>query len=352
MVRKLHGGSSCREGQKFVARGLLPAAAFALPCPSPTLQVRGWGVGPGGYAAMTGSAMASASLGQSIRRTEAHFVAAAGRSLFRRSWLPEAPDRSIVLVHGFGEHSGRYESFGAWFAARGVAVHAYDHTGHGQSSGRRGHVRRFDDFLDDLAEFLKVVQSEHPSLPCAIVGHSMGGLIAAAFARERAPMVDRIVTSGPLLAFGTAAGGAKMLLARMLRHVWPTFTSSAGIAPQALSRDPEVGRRYLADPLVHSAVTACLGVALDEGVRRTAGGGAAIQLPILMLHGGADLLCSPSGSETFFAQVTSEESALQIYPELRHEIFNEPEGESIFRDILLWWSEGRAPSPTPGGPPS
>lgn len=247
----------------------------------------------------------------------------------------------MVLVHGFGEHCGRYEGFGAWFAARGAAVHAYDLAGHGRSGGRRGHVGCFDDFLDDLNAFLATVRSEHPELPCAIVGHSMGGLIAAAFACERKPNVDRIITSGPLLVFGPGSGGAKLQLARVLSRLWPTFTSSAGIAPDALSRDPEVGRSYLEDPLVHSKVTASLGVALNDGVQRTARSGAALQLPILMLHGGADRLCDPAGSEGFFAGVSTEASALHIYPELRHEIFNEPEREVVFQDIQSWWTEGR-----------
>jgi acylglycerol lipase len=278
-----------------------------------------------------------------VRRTEGHFVAGSGRSLFRRSWLPEEPDRQIVLVHGFGEHSGRYEEFGSWFASRGAAVHSYDQVGHGSSEGRRGHVGCFDDFLDDLGDFLELVRRENPRIPCALVGHSMGGLIVAAFALDRNPDVDRVITSGPLLALGSGAGGAKLLLARLLSRVWPTFTTDAGISTEALSRDPGVGERYTADPLVHSAVTASLGVALNEGVRRTAGGGALVRTPILMLHGGADVLCSPAGSEAFFSGVSTKESALRIYPELRHEIFNEPERHEIFQDILDWWVAGRDP---------
>jgi alpha-beta hydrolase superfamily lysophospholipase len=286
----------------------------------------------------------NASKPPSIRRTEARLAVGATRSLFRRSWLPLRPERVIVLVHGFGEHSGRYEEFGTWFAGHGCAVHSFDQTGHGRSGGKRGHVRRFNEFLDDLDVFLELARSEHPSLPCALVGHSMGGLIAAAFARERAPEVDCLVTSGPLLVLGSGSGGAKLLLARVFNRIWPTFTSDAGITPELLSRDPEVGRRYLADPLVHSSMTAGLGVSLTDGVGRTAAGGAAIRVPCLMLHGAADRLCAPAGSEAFFAGVTTPKSALKIYPELRHEIFNEPEREEVFRDILGWWVDGRIPA--------
>jgi len=102
---------------------------------------------------------------QDLRRVETRFEAAGGRKLFRRAWLPERPDALLVIVHGFGEHSGRYEGLARFFAHRGFAVHAYDQVGHGQSSGRRGHVDAFDWFHDDLERFLALARSEHPGLP-------------------------------------------------------------------------------------------------------------------------------------------------------------------------------------------
>ena len=100
-----------------------------------------------------------------IRRVESHVAGPRGRSLFRRAWLPPAPERALLVVHGFGEHCGRYEKLGAWFAAHASAVFAYDHIGHGESSGARCHVRRFDDYLDDLGNMLALVRQEHPDLP-------------------------------------------------------------------------------------------------------------------------------------------------------------------------------------------
>jgi alpha-beta hydrolase superfamily lysophospholipase len=274
-----------------------------------------------------------------IRRTESYFAAGRGRSLFRRAWLPPEPQRLLVLVHGYAEHSGRYENVGAWLAARGCAVHAYDHQGHGRSDGVRGHLRCFSDLLDDLEIFLSGVRGEHPGLPAFVVGHSMGGLVVAAFARERRPELAGAVTSGAALRLAEAPSGALLLGLRLLRRVVPRFTMTRPIAPEALSRDPEVGRAYLDDPLVFRRMSVSLAAEIFDAGRRTLPGGADVRLPMLLLHGEADPLCPAAGSQTFYEQLCTPGSDLRVYPGLRHEIFNEPEQESVFADLLGWLLE-------------
>jgi len=274
-----------------------------------------------------------------IRRTESYFAAGRGRSLFRRAWLPPEPQRLLVLVHGYAEHSGRYEHVGAWFAARGCAVHAYDHQGHGRSDGVRGHLRRFGDLLDDLDVFLAEVRGEHPGLPAFVVGHSMGGLVVAAFVRERCPELAGAVTSGAALSLAEVPSGALLLALRLLRRVVPRFGMTRPIAPEALSRDPEVGRAYLDDPLVFRRMSVSLAAEMFDAGRRTLPGGADVRLPMLLLHGEADPLCPAAGSQTFYEQLGTAGSDLRVYPGLRHEIFNEPEQESVFADLLEWLRE-------------
>ena len=283
----------------------------------------------------------------SIRRTEDGFEAEDGLRLFRRAWLPADPDFVLLLVHGFAEHSGRYDHVGAWFASRGAAVHAYDHRGHGRSAGPRNDVPRFDCFLDDLGSFLEIVRKEHPGLRVAVVGHSMGGLIATAFARERQPSIEALVTSGPALHLGPAMQGARAGLLRVMARLTPTLRIPAGLPASGLSGDPEVIRRYEEDPLVDTRLTPRLAREMQLAIERTAGGGAAVSVPMLLLHGAADPLCASAGSEAFFASLApsvAEQSALRLYPELLHEIFNEPEQEQVFHDLLSWWSglEGAA----------
>jgi alpha-beta hydrolase superfamily lysophospholipase len=274
-----------------------------------------------------------------IRRTESYFAAGRGRSLFRRAWLPPEPQRLLVLVHGYAEHSGRYEHVGAWFAALGCAVHAYDHQGHGRSDGVRGHLRRFADLLDDLEVFLAGVRGEHPGLPAFVVGHSMGGLVVAAFVRERRPELVGAVTSGAALSLAEVPSGTLLLALRLLRRVVPRFGMTRPIAPEALSRDPEVGRAYLDDPLVFRRMSVSLAAEMFDAGRRTLPGGADVRLPMLLLHGEADPLCPAAGSQTFYEQLGTAGSDLRVYPGLRHEIFNEPEQESVFADLLEWLRE-------------
>lgn len=274
-----------------------------------------------------------------IRRTEGNFEGPGGSVLFRRAWLPENPERALLVVHGFAEHSGRYEALGHWFAQRRCAVHAYDLQGHGRSRGPRNYVASFDDYLDDLGELLEIVQGEHPDLDVVLVGHSMGGLITAGFTRGRKPDVLGVVLSGPALALGRAPSGPKLWLAKLMRRVAPRFLTDAGLPANGLSRDPEVQRRYEEDPLVDTRTTPALALSMMDAIERTAGGGAEVKVPLLLLHGGDDPLCSPAGSESFYASLpegASPPSAMKIYPGLLHEIFNEPEQEDVFNDLLEW----------------
>jgi alpha-beta hydrolase superfamily lysophospholipase len=270
-----------------------------------------------------------------IRRVETQVAGLRGQSLFRRAWLPPAAERALLVVHGFGEHSGRYEPLGAWFAARASAVHAYDHIGHGKSSGARCHVRRFDDYLDDLARMVALVRGEHRDLPVFLVGHSMGGLIVAAFLRERDPAVSGAILSGAALALPEGTSRMRLALARVLRLVAPRVNLASPVDPDGLCTDPEVVEAYLKDPLVHhDRMTASLAAELLSAIRRTEGRAADVRVPVLVLHGAEDSMCRIEGSEAFARDLR--EGRFEAYAGMRHEIFNEPGHEAIFQGALDW----------------
>jgi len=276
----------------------------------------------------------------SLRRSELHLTATDGIRLFRRSWIPEAPTRVILLVHGYAEHCGRYEEMASWLAARGAAVHAYDHRGHGRSGGRRSHVKDFDEFLDDLSSVLDSVREEHSGLPLVLLGHSMGALITLAFLVERKPILSAAITSGAAVAVD-GASATRIAVARGLSKVWPTLKIGSGLDTDGLSRDPEVVKRYLEDPLVFRHMTVSLGAAMVGTATEIATRGGDVEVPLLMLHGEADPICAAAGTRDFAADVTTTGSSSKVYPELRHEIFNEPEREQVYTD--LWnWMEGLA----------
>ncbi len=258
-----------------------------------------------------------------------------GLSLLRRAWRPAEPQRAILLVHGFAEHSDRYDGLGSWLAARDFAVHAYDQRGHGRSEGVRCHVDRFDEFLDDLQIAVDLVRSEHPHLPLSIVGHSMGGLIVSAFLNERKPDVIAAATSGAALAVDGVPQWRRKL-SRMLRRMAPQRSIASGIDPSGLCRDQSVVQAYIDDPLVHRRMTFSLADELLAAVVRTAGSGAQVQVPLLMLHGEADEICPARGTRAFHAQLRGPGHRLRIYPQLRHEIFNEPEREQVYEDLAEW----------------
>lgn len=277
-----------------------------------------------------------------VRRSQAKFDAPDGTRLLRRAWLPREARRAVVLVHGLAEHSGRYDHVGAWLSARDCAVHAYDHRGHGQSEGARGHLAAFRQLLDDLEAFLQLVRREHPDVPLVLVGHSMGGLVTTALLAERKPDVACAVLSGPALELPEHVSAGRRRAARWLRRVVPRLRMAAGLDPEHLSRDPEVVRGYVEDPLVFRRVTVSLASELLDAVPRTAGGAFQVQVPMLLLHGEADRLCPPRGSRAFHGQLRGPGHRLRIYPQLKHEIFNEPEHEQVLEDLLAWLREREA----------
>lgn len=262
---------------------------------------------------------------------------------YRRSWQPAEPSRVMVLVHGYAEHTGRYDEMAMHFAERGFAVDAYDQVGHGRTPGPRGHVDRFDRLVDELARFIEVVRLDHPGLPITLVGHSMGGLVVAATAAFRHPDVERFVLSGALLQLGGESGGLRQSislgLARMVSTFAPRVALSTGLDLQGLSRDPEVIRRYEEDPYVKDRMSVRFAAGMSSMISAVRGAADQIERPILILHGGKDSLSPPEGSRRLHAGLSESiatKSSLRIYPELRHEIFQEPERQQIWREIEQW----------------
>jgi len=277
---------------------------------------------------------ASESKHTEIRRTESQLPGATGNLLFRRSWLPRNPERIIVLVHGLAEHSGRYEDTASELARAGFEVHAYDQQGHGRSGGARCHVRRFGDLLDDLEGFVAAVCAERPPLPVIVVGHSMGGLVVASYASQRNPKVAGVVTSAAALSMPEDLSLARVIAVRGLKWLAPRLSLASQLDPTALSRDPEVVRAYLEDPLVQRKITPSLASEMLSAMKCTAA--ADVRVPMLLLHGEDDRICPVAGSRSFFEQLTVTQRGLHTYPGLRHEIFNEPERAAVLGDLVGW----------------
>ena len=265
-------------------------------------------------------------------------TASDGLALHVRRWEDQGspPKWTFVIAHGLGEHSGRYDRFARWFAARGARVFALDHRGHGLSQGQRGHAERLTVLLDDLDRVITEARAGAPQLPLVLVGHSWGGLLAIAYALEHPDRVDRLVVSAPALRIKARIPPHKRIAARILPRLLPRLALANEVDPATLSRDRSVGDAYARDPLVHDRISGRL---YEETFAR--GGelisrASDVRMPVLVLHGEDDRLIDPQGSRAFFERTVVDGRAMRTYAGFYHEIFNEPEQERVFRDIEAW----------------
>jgi alpha-beta hydrolase superfamily lysophospholipase len=253
-----------------------------------------------------------------------------GTPLHLRHWLPGGePWATVLVVHGIGEHSGRYRRTGRIMAEAGLDVYAFDLRGHGLSGGRRVYVRIWDDYLDDLESRLAAVRE--PGRPLVLFGHSMGALLCLTYACSNRPAPDLLVLSAPPLEASVPRW--QRVLAPILGRLAPTLVLANPIAGEQLSHDPAVGAAYFADPLVQPRSTVRLGGELFKAMKAGRRGLAGLNVPTLVIHGGADTLVPTSASEPLAAIPGVER---RVLPGLRHETLNEPEGPQVVAGIVKW----------------
>ena len=268
-----------------------------------------------------------------------------GTALLTRHWPADeaeaggawagAPWASVLLVHGLGEHSGRYEAVGDQMAASGIDVHAYDQRGQGGSDGPRGDIERWSQVHDDLAERLAAVREASTGRPVVLYGHSLGGLIVAGYCLTDRPKPDLVVLTSPALDSDLPAW--KRMAAPVLGRVTPTLQISNGIKGEWLSRDPSVGAKTVDDPSCAKASTARYGAeAFKEQARVRSAAGGGLGVPTRVVHGEADPLVPVTASAIFDdAPLTTRVT----YPNLRHETHNEPEGPEVVEATIAWLRE-------------
>lgn len=265
---------------------------------------------------------------------EANFgtlTTADGLSLLTRHWPAEAASATVLIVHGLGEHSGRWDHVGSRFAEQGFDTHALDLRGHGKEELSAVDIEDFNHYLQDVELMSDRLRS--PDRPLVIYGHSMGGLISLGYVVAGHPAPDLLVLSAPAL-----SGGNVVLrtAAKLLSKVVPSFAMSGSIKGEHLSRDPEVGERYFADPQVLTKGTTRFGAELFSAMGRVTEALDQLDVPTLVIHGTDDKLVPPSASAPLAA---SPHVTRKLFPGFRHELHNEPDADEALDFVTGWIKE-------------
>lgn len=253
-------------------------------------------------------------------------------------WPVESPRAVLTLVHGQGEHIGRYAPMARWYNEQNIAVLGYDHQGYGKSAGRRGHAQNLRVLLDDMEQALAETRRLYPGVPHFLYGHSLGGNLVLNLLLRRQPPVSGVIASGPWIRLAFPAPVLKILAGRLLHNIVPAIRLPNGLAVHFLSRDPFVVEAYQNDPLVHNQLSIGAGIdLLDASIWLDRFGGPT-PAPLLLQHGGADKITSAPATRELAARLRGDVTCVE-WPGLYHEIHNEPEKEDVFHFTLNWMTD-------------
>lgn len=256
--------------------------------------------------------------------------------IFSQIWEPESPAKGvIILIHGLGEHSNRYcTHFASFFSNEGYSILTFDLPGHGKSSGKKGHIKEFGDFDKLLSAGISYAKNKYPSLPIFIYGHSLGGLIALEYSIQVKPDINGVIASAPVLDVLEPIHPIKLLLAKIMNTVFPSFSLDSGLNRNMLSSDKSVIERYNADPLVHGHTSARMGMYIIEKGEFVRNNANKVSMPTLIIVGSAEGIVSKKAIHDFCEQ--SENCSEKIWAGLYHELHNEPENLSVLRFTSEW----------------
>jgi alpha-beta hydrolase superfamily lysophospholipase len=269
------------------------------------------------------------------------FTASDGENIAVQDWhLPEdvRPRGLVLLVHGLGEHAGRYDALAGVLNDWGFAVRGYDQYGHGESDGPRGTLPHANRLLDDLADLVESARVRKPGLPLILLGHSLGGLVAASFVARTLLAVDALVLSSPALA--TRMTPLQKFLMAVVPRIAPNLTVGNGLDPRYLSHDRQVVQAYLNDPRVHDRISGRLARFIEDEAALVRARAGAWKVPTLLMYAGDDRVVDSAGSQAFSGAAPSAYVSARCFDGLYHEIFNEPGSQPVY-DCLRQWLDKR-----------
>lgn len=262
-----------------------------------------------------------------------------GLKIFYRHYPSSNEKARLVIAHGLGEHSGRYDNVIKKLFPRDISIWALDHRGHGQSDGPRGHISSFDEYLNDLGGMIGIAKTGiAENTKCFLLGHSMGGLIALMFAIQNPGAIDGLIISSPGLGMKVKVPGFKVVMGKLMSSIFPSLSLGNELDPSKISRDKEVVKKYNEDPLRHGKISARWFTEFLAAMEKTNRLAPTLKIPILMQIAGDDHLVDAQASKAFYEKLIVEDKALNFYDGLYHEVYNELESDRIkvLNDLETW----------------
>jgi len=263
-----------------------------------------------------------------------------GKKVFAQSWSPDIPPKaSIILIHGLGEHSGRYKRWGNLFAEAGYSLTAMDLFGNGRTQGRLGHIESYQSLLDQVDLLLQKSEENFPGVPRILYGHSMGGNVAINYAISKDPPVSGLIATSPWLRLVIPVSTIEKIFSKVANSLVPGLRIKAkGLGAEKLSKDPEHWADVRSDSLVHRKISARYVYEIMDKGEYALNNANKINKPLLLMHGNADEITSHKASKEFTTN-TPDRTQLRIWEGLRHELHNELEYEEVFNYIVDWIEE-------------
>lgn len=265
-----------------------------------------------------------------------NLVSADGTALKGRIWKPERdPLAVVILIHGIGEHSGRYQYWARQFAQQRFLIYAPDYRGHGLSAGKRGHVNSLSEYLDDIGAMVKRVYRHHAALPVYIYGHSMGGNLVLNFLLKRHQNFDGAIITAPWIELVNPPGVWKRLFGKLANALYPSFTMPTGIKSSGLTSLSDNQEAADKDALMHGKITIRTFFELQKGAAAIVNQSGELSVPMLICHGDADPITRQEASRQL-ASTNPQKFTFKSYRGALHELHSEPCANELFQDIMGW----------------
>ena len=267
---------------------------------------------------------------------ETHWQTKDGVNIYGQVWRPDdKPKATIALIHGLGEHTGRYQHVAKFFTQAGYALSTMDLRGHGQSGGPRGHFPSFQIVMADIQQLLDETQKTFQNTPLFLYGHSLGGALVLYFGLTQKSSIKGIIATAPALTTGSPVPAVKLIAGKMLNLIAPQFAMNNGLGFDSLSHDPEVKKVYLNDPLVHSMISARLGIQLLNAGKWIRSHKGQFPYPLLLMQGGDDRIVNAAANREF-AQGLTGDVTFKWWPGLCHELHNEYNKDEVMAVMIDW----------------